>query len=173
MSVKDTFDAVRRSGLVDPRQVAAMSAALLRWGPSLATAYAAAAMRHPRRAAVIDHRGSLTFRQLDARSTALARGLRGSRLRPGAHLGLLTHNHRDFVEANVAAAKAGLPVVYLNTGFASPQLAEVVAREGVKGIVCDAELLPIVEASGFDNSFEFVVGDVDTQVVGEASNLSA
>jgi fatty-acyl-CoA synthase len=148
MAVNETIRALRRAGLVDPRQLAALSAAALRWGPSLATVYAAGALRHPNRPALIDHRGSLTFRRLDARSTALAKGLRASGLEAGQHLGLLCHNHRDFVEANVAAAKAGLAAVYLNTGFAPPQLAEVIEREQVAGLVVDADLLPTVEASG-------------------------
>jgi fatty-acyl-CoA synthase len=148
MAVTETIGALRRAGLIDPRRLAALSAAAVRWGPTLATVYAAGALRHPQRPAVIDHRGSLTFRRLDARSTALAKGLRAMGLEPGEHLGLLCHNHRDFVEANVAAAKAGLAAVYLNTGFAPPQLAEVVERERVGGLVVDTELLATVEASG-------------------------
>jgi fatty-acyl-CoA synthase len=68
----------------------------------------------------------------------------------GDHLGVLCANHRDFVEVSIAAAKAGLACVYLNTGFAAPQLGEVLIREGVRAIVVDSDLLAVVEASGFD-----------------------
>ena len=150
MAIMDAFTAVRRAGLADPLQVGALGASAARWGPTLAAPYGAAALRHPTRAAVIDHRGELSFSRLDLRSTAFARGLLASGLRAGEHLGLLCANHRDFVEANVAAAKAGLVAVYLNTGFAAPQLAEVLRREQVRGVVCDLDLLPIVLQSGFD-----------------------
>ena len=150
MAIMDAFTAVRRAGLADPLQVGALGASAARWGPTLAALYGAAALRHPTRAAVIDHRGELSFSRLDLRSTAFARGLLASGLRAGEHLGLHCANHRDFVEANVAAAKAGLVAVYLNTGFAAPQLAEVLRREQVRGVVCDLDLLPIVLQSGFD-----------------------
>ncbi len=150
MAPRDTLRLIHRLGLLDPARVAAMAGALGRWGPSIATLYGAAALRHPLRPAVIDHRGTVTFAQLEGRSTGLANGLRAVGLSAGSRLGLLCFNHRDFVEANIAAAKAGLDVVYLNTGFAGPQLRDVIEREGVDGLVYDAALHPIVTTSGFD-----------------------
>ena len=73
---------------------------------------------------MIDHRGSITYAALDRNSSALAKGLRSLGLSAGQHIGVLCFNHRDFLEASIAAAKAGLPCVYLNTGFAAPQLGE-------------------------------------------------
>jgi len=64
-----------------------MSAAAARWGPTVATAYAAASVRHPRRMAVIDPEGSVSFRQLEVQSTRLARGFRGIGLKAGQRLG--------------------------------------------------------------------------------------
>ena len=154
MGVLESLDALRKAGIIDPRHVAATTAAFARWGPTAATPYAAAAVRHPRRAAVVDHRGSVSFRQLDSGSSALARGFRALGISGGQRLGLFCRNHRDFVETNLAAAKAGLPVVYLNTGFAPAQLADVVRREGVDVLVADAGLIDTVDAA-----------DVDCQVV--------
>ncbi len=159
MTVNDNVQLARRLGWLDPIQVGAMSVALARWGPTLAALYTAAAMRHARRAAIVDHRGTVTYAQLDRSSSSLARGLRSLGLDPGDHLGLLCANHRDFVEASVAAAKAGVTCVYLNTGFAAPQLGEVLEREGVGVVVCDADLLPIVEASRFTGPVVVADGD--------------
>ena len=150
MAVSDSVRLARRLGWLDPRQVAATTAALARWGPSLAALYTAAAVRHRNRAAVVDHRGTVTFGDLDRASTSLAQGFRALGLSSGDHLGVLCANHRDFVEVSIAAAKAGLACVYLNTGFAAPQLGEVLIREGVRAIVVDRDLLAVVEASGFD-----------------------
>jgi fatty-acyl-CoA synthase len=120
MALTDNVQLARRLGWTDPLQLASTTAALARWGPTVAGLYAASAVRHPRRRAVVDHLGSVTYGELDRRSTALAGGLRRLGLRSGDHLGVLCWNHRGFVEVSIAAAKAGLPCVYLNTGFAAP-----------------------------------------------------
>jgi fatty-acyl-CoA synthase len=167
MALTAGFRVARRTGLLDPTQWASSTVALARWGPTLASAYAAAALRHPRRAAVVDHRGSVSFAKLDRRSTALARGLLELGLRRGQHLGLLCHNHRHYAEANLAAVKAGLPVVHLNTGFAPPQLAEVAGREGVAALICDADLLAVALASGYGGPI--VVADTAPEPTSEAA----
>ena len=158
VAVSDSMRLARRLGWLDPRQVAATTAALARWGPSLAALYTAAAVRHRRRAAIVDHRGTVTFGELDRGSSALAQGLRALGLGGGDHLGVLCANHRDFVDVSIAAAKAGLACVYLNTGFAAPQLGEVLRREGVGAIVVDSDLLAVVESSGFDGHVVVVDG---------------
>ena len=159
MAVSDSMRVARRLGWLDPRQIAANTAALTRWGPSLAALYMAAAVRHRSRAAIVDHRGSVTFGELDRTSSALAQGFRALGLDGGDHLGVLCANHRDFVEVSIAAAKAGLVCVYLNTGFAAPQLGEVLAREGVRAVVVDSDLRAVVENSGFDGHVVVADGD--------------
>jgi fatty-acyl-CoA synthase len=161
VAVTDNVRLARRLGWLDPVQMAATTAAVARWGPSMAALYTAAAVRHRRRAAIVDHRGTVTFGELDRSSTALAQGLRSLGLAGGDHLGVLCANHRDFVDASIAAAKAGLTAVYLNTGSAAPQLGEVLQREGVGALVVDSDLLAIVEASGFDGHVVVADGDAD------------
>lgn len=150
MAASDSIRLARRLGWLDPRQVAATTAAIARWGPTLAALYGAAAVRHGGRAAIIDDRGPVTFRELDQASSRLAHGLRSLGLSGGDHVGVLCFNHREFVEVSIATAKAGLTCVYLNTGFASPQLGEVLRREGIRAVVCDDELLAIVDGAEFD-----------------------
>ena len=139
--------------------MAATAAALTRWGPTLAALYTASAVRHPRRAAVIDDRGSVTYADLDHDSSTLAQGLRSLGLAAGDHLGVMCVNHREFVETSIATAKAGLTCVYLNTGFAAPQLGEVLDREGVRAVVCDAALVAVLETSGFDGHVVIADGE--------------
>jgi fatty-acyl-CoA synthase len=162
VAVTDSVRLARRLGWLDPAQMAATTVALTRWGPSLAALYTAAAVRHRRRAAVIDHRGTVTFGELDQRSSALAQGLRSLGLDGGDHLGVLCANHCDFVDVSIAAAKAGLACVYLNTGFAAPQLGEVLRREGVRALVADSDLLGVVDASGFDGHVIVADGDASS-----------
>jgi len=60
----------------------------------------------------------------------------------------------------VAASKAGLPVVYLNTGFGEPQLNAVLEREGVDGIVADADLAGLVDTGCFVGPIVTTGGEV-------------
>jgi fatty-acyl-CoA synthase len=141
---------VNRTGLLDPRRLPSLTAATARWGPTVAAPYAASALASPSRSAVIDEVGELSYAELDRQSTQLAKGLHRLGARRGERLGIACRNHRDFVELTVAAAKAGLGVVYLNTSFAAPQMREVAGREDLAVIALDLDLLHLVDHGSFD-----------------------
>jgi acyl-CoA synthetase (AMP-forming)/AMP-acid ligase II len=86
----------------------------------------------------------LSFNEVDRRTNALARGFAGHGLTAGDSLALMCRNHRGFVETSVACSKLGLHAVFLNTGFAGPQVAEVASRENVAGIVYDEEFADVI-----------------------------
>ena len=144
------FDIANRAGLLDPRRVPALTTATVRWGPTVAAPFAASALATPKKLAIIDDGGGVSFGDLDRHSTRLAEGLHRIGLRRGDHLGLACRNHREFVELTIAAAKAGLGVVYLNTSSAGPQLADVMAREQIGALAIDAALLHLVDPDDFD-----------------------
>ena len=118
-----------------PRAMAALAVA----GPTLAGAVAAATARYPMATAMVDDDGAISYARLWQESDGVARKLRSSRVGPGTTVGLLHRNHRGFVVGLVAAAKVGADIVYLNTGFAGPQLADVVAHEGIEILLHDDE----------------------------------
>lgn len=130
----------RRLGLLNPATVATAGAAALYWGPGTAAAYAAASIRSPRQVALIDDYGRLTYLQLEWRCNRVAAALRHRGVRAGDAVGLLCRNHRGFVESNVALAKLGARVVYLNPGLPTSQLQEVIEREAVRLVIADREL---------------------------------
>ena len=136
-----------RAGILKPsrpdRALRALSG-LHRFGPTLAAGYLGAAARYPAAPALVDDRGTLTFAEVDGRTNALARGLAGHGLREGDTIGLMCRNHRGFVETAVACSKLGLHAVFLNTGFAGPQVSEVAARENVAALVYDDEFAAVV-----------------------------
>jgi acyl-CoA synthetase (AMP-forming)/AMP-acid ligase II len=136
-----------RAGILRPaRPDRAMRAivGLHRFGPTLAAGYLGAAARYPDAPALIDERGTLSFDEVDRRTNALARGLAGHGLTEGDAVALMCRNHRGFVETSVACSKLGLHAVFLNTGFAGPQVAEVASREDVAGIVYDEEFADVI-----------------------------
>ena len=98
-----------------------------------------AAARYGDAPAITDDRGTVSFRQLDQASNALARGLLAKGIRPGAVLATLHRNSRDVMVTIGAANKIGVRTVLMNTGFAGPQLADVSARESVSCILVDDE----------------------------------
>jgi acyl-CoA synthetase (AMP-forming)/AMP-acid ligase II len=151
-----------RAGMLRPsRPDRAMRAVmgLRRFGPTMAAGVVGGAARFPAGPAVIDDEGILTFGQLERRTNALARGLAGHGLTEGRTLAVMCRNHRGFIEVAAACSKLGVHVVLVNTGFAGPQVAEVVDRERVHGLVYDREFAATVrEARGHRVCF---VADAD------------
>ena len=115
-----------------------------RWGPTPAAAYGSVAARYPDRAALVDERGVLTFEQLDRRTNALARGLGRAGVAEGDGVAIMARNHRGFIEATAAVSKLGAGALYLNTAFAGPQIADVIAREDPVAVIYDEEFTGLV-----------------------------
>ncbi len=131
-----------------PDRAARAIVALRRWGPTPAAAYTGSAARYPDRLAIVDDRGALTFEQVHRRSNALARGLAAAGIGEGDAVAIMCRNHRGFIEATVACSKLGASALYLNTAFAGPQIADVMRREGPKGLIYDEEFSGLVREGG-------------------------
>jgi fatty-acyl-CoA synthase len=102
--------------------------------------------KYPSLPAVVDERGTLTYKQVDDMSTAVARGLKKLGLDQGSVVGLLCRDHRGFIIAMAACGKLGARFVLMNTGFAKPQFAQVCERENVVGVLYDSEFADLLEA---------------------------
>ncbi|MFN8100832.1 MAG: AMP-binding protein [Mycobacterium sp.] len=96
--------------------------------------------------AIVDERGTLTYKQVDDQSWALAHGLQRLGVQEGSVVGLLCRDHRGLVVAMAGCGKLGARLVLMNTGFAKPQFAEVCKREGVKVVMHDSEFLGLLDA---------------------------
>jgi acyl-CoA synthetase (AMP-forming)/AMP-acid ligase II len=146
------------TGMVKPvrpdRAVRAV-AALHRWGPTPAAAYAVSAVRYPEREAIVDERGTLTFAEVDRRTNALARALSRAGVREQDGVAIMCRNHRGFIEAAVACAKLGAGALYLNTAFAGPQIADVMRREEPVALIYDEEFGNLV-SEGAEGRKRFV-----------------
>jgi fatty-acyl-CoA synthase len=136
-----------RAGVIGgdpPGRALRMFRALDRLG-QLGGAITIAAIKRGDRVGLIDELGSLTFSELDARSDALASALRARGVGEGVGVGILCRNHRGFIDITFAAAKVGARILYLNTDFAGPQLADVCRRESISLIVHDEEYNELVD----------------------------
>jgi acyl-CoA synthetase (AMP-forming)/AMP-acid ligase II len=134
--------ALVRSGVLRPERpdrLWHLAQAVRHWGPGLAAVFAMGAARYGNRPALVDERGSMSFAELDARSDAIARGLVETGVQAGDTVAVLCRNHRYFFEITGALAKLGANALYLNTGFAAPQIAAVMQRERAIVLVHDDE----------------------------------
>jgi acyl-CoA synthetase (AMP-forming)/AMP-acid ligase II len=118
--------------------------ALRRWGPTPAAAYTSSAIRYPDRAAIVDERGTLTFGEVHRRTNALANELRKAGISEQDGVAIMCRNHRWFIDATVACSKLGASALYLNTAFAGPQIADVLAREDPVAVIYDEEFSELV-----------------------------
>ena len=66
-------------------------------------------------------------------------------IKAGDKVAIMCRNHRGFVEASVAISKLGADLVYLNTGFAAPQLVDVSKREDVVALIYDSEFEDLLQ----------------------------
>ncbi len=131
-----------RSGLLAPMRpdkLARIAAVGARWGASPATGVLVGAVRHPNRTMVIDELGSLSYREADERSSAVAAGLAVAGVQAGDRVGVMCRDHRGFIESVLGVAKLGADVLLLNTSFAAPELSEVCRREGAAALIYDEE----------------------------------
>ncbi len=119
-------------------------AALRKWGTTSAAVYAGGAARYPDRPAVVDDRGTVTFGEIHRRTNALANELAAAGITEHDNVAMMCRNHRGFIEATVACAKLGAGALYLNTAFAGPQIADVVAREKPAALIYDEEFSELV-----------------------------
>jgi acyl-CoA synthetase (AMP-forming)/AMP-acid ligase II len=142
----EVFDVLFSSGMLRPSFLGALGKGVGRYGATLAGGFSASAERRPNDIGLIDEVGPpLTFAEIESRTNAMARGLATAGVKCGQGVGLFARNHRGFVEASIALNKLGANALLLNTGFAAPQLAEVLDREEAGIVLFDEEFLPIVE----------------------------
>jgi acyl-CoA synthetase (AMP-forming)/AMP-acid ligase II len=129
---------------VRPDRLVRAGLALRRWGPTAAAGIEGSAFRYPDAVGLVDERGSLTFAEIDARTNALAAALAARGLREGDQVAVLCRNHRGMVEITVACSKLGAHVLYLNTMFPAPQIADVCRQHDPNVLVYDEEFTDVV-----------------------------
>ncbi|HEY1968227.1 MAG TPA: AMP-binding protein, partial [Pseudonocardia sp.] len=162
----DNVRILAKAGIVTPMRpdrVVAIAMIGARWGASLATELVIGAVRHPQRTMLIDELGTLTYQQVDDRSNALANALGAEGIRAGDRVGLMSRDHRGFVQAAVALAKLGADTLLLNTSFSAPQLAEVCRREDAVALLHDEEFAELTEEAGKERRRFVVWREQDSQ----------
>ena len=138
---------------VRPDRIARVALAQHRYGATPAFLAEMAAELHGDRPGIIDELGTVTFAELQADARRLAAALHTHfDLDATRHVAIMCRNHRGYVHAAVAVARLGCSVVPLNSDFAAPQLADVLAREGVDTAIYDEEFERVFDDAGFERT---------------------
>jgi acyl-CoA synthetase (AMP-forming)/AMP-acid ligase II len=165
--VADATRAILRSGVLRPERPSRlfrMARTVRKWGPGVAALFGLGAARYGDRPALVDERGAVSFAELEARTDAVARGLDEAGVRAGDSVAILCRNHRYFFEVAGAVAKLGADAIYLNTGFAAPQVAEIMHRERAVLLVHDDEFAPLAVAAGIDHRIRAWTDETSTEL---------
>ncbi|MGA8925618.1 MAG: AMP-binding protein, partial [Solirubrobacterales bacterium] len=70
----------------------------------------------------------------------------------GDRLAVMCRNHRGFLETLLAGSRLGAQLLFLNTDFAGPQLAQVLEREMPGTAIVDAEFASVFDEAGFEGN---------------------
>src|SRR4051812_30802918 len=146
-----TLVTLTRAGIVHPERPDHLwhtARALLRYGTTPAAGYIAAARIHADEPAVIDELGTLSFKEVDERTNALANALADDGVAAGDGIAIMCRNHRGWIDAVVACSKLGANALFLNTAFSGPQLTDVAKREKPKALVYDFEFAEVLSDAG-------------------------
>ncbi|MFL5383903.1 MAG: non-ribosomal peptide synthetase [Longimicrobiaceae bacterium] len=110
--------------------------------------FAARAAAAPDAPAVSAADGALTCRELDERSTRLARHLRGLGVAPGALVALCLERSAEMLVALLAVLKAGGAYLPLDPDYPAERLAYMLADSGAGVLVTQARLAERLPAAG-------------------------
>jgi acyl-CoA synthetase (AMP-forming)/AMP-acid ligase II/NAD(P)-dependent dehydrogenase (short-subunit alcohol dehydrogenase family) len=136
-----------------PDRLARVALAQHRYGATPAFLAEMAAELYDERPGIIDELGTVTFGELQGDARRLAAALHTHfDLDATRHVAIMCRNHRGYVHAAVAVARLGCSVVPLNSDFAAPQLADVLAREGVDTAIYDEEFERVFDDAGFERT---------------------
>jgi len=97
-------------------------------------ALAAIAESHPNKDAFVFPGEAITFRDLNDKSTALAKALLDLGFRPGENIALLAQNSVHWLIVQLAVAKAGMILVPLNTYYRVEDLAYALSHSQARAI---------------------------------------
>lgn len=109
----------------------------------------------PHRVAAVEGNRSLTFAAMDERSSRLAQGVLALGCGPEKPVAVLAGNRLEYFEIMTAMAKAGVPVVPLNSRNTSLDNEYIVAHSGARVLILDPRLAD--NAATFLDSLEAVI----------------
>ena len=152
--VRDNAAAVRvlsKTGMFTPSRLAAQARNVRRHGPTSGATLATCAELTPDEVGIVDEEGSLTWAELDRGADAIAVRLAQMGRRAGRQR-RASDPQQPLVRAwpSAAPGRVAARILYANTGFAGPQLADVLDREQAVVVIADDEFDEVVDVAAGD-----------------------
>jgi acyl-CoA synthetase (AMP-forming)/AMP-acid ligase II len=138
------------SGTFDPRAMAA-AVRSFPWfvgrGPSLGLVAQINAIAYGDRDAIHDSKGSLTWKEVDARTNRLARAFQAAGVGSGDRVATLLRNGREAAEAIFAAHKLGVTIAPLNTWGKSREIKQAMDQTNPRVLIYDVRHASAVQGA--------------------------
>jgi len=137
---------------------------------NLADLYELVADTVPDRLALVAGDVRLTYAELDARANRFAAHLVATGTAPGAHVGILSRNRAEWVEAMIGSYKARTVPINLNYRYVAPELRYVVDNADLEVLVYERDLAALVATSlepTAERDLQLVVVEDGTSVGGD------
>jgi len=169
---RETVRRMREAGTLGPKSPIAVAAALpwlLGRGPSLGISSQMNALVVGGKAAVVDRRGVLTWRELDHRANRVARALRVAGLKGGERVGMVLRNTREFVEVALGTQKLGVVACPMNTWAKPKELSATLEGAEPAILFYDSQHADQVEEAAPEHLTLVVAGDRDEGVAGSVA----
>lgn len=117
------------------------------------------AQAYKNKIALIDGSRTFTYQELDERSNRLANVFITMGLKPQDRVAILAHNCAEYIEAKLAAAKAGVILATQNYRLGDRELKHCIALVEPKLIITTTELNNNIVRLGMDNIPKMIIGD--------------
>lgn len=146
--IRATTEMARTTGMLwemTTAGVLAMARAQLGGGQNPSLVYRIHGKNSPDKTALVHRDRSLTFAEVDDRVDRLAHGLVAAGVRRKKSVVLMMKNGIEMVEVGVACARVGAAAVSISWRSTPSELAYLATHSGASAIVCDPELLHVVE----------------------------
>jgi fatty-acyl-CoA synthase len=104
---------------------------------------------------------AVTYGEMEARSAALAGGLRDRGVGRGDVVALLAYNCPELLEAVFAANRLGAIAMPINWRLAAPEVRYILEHSRSKAIICDADLASLADDALAGTGLEVVRGCTD------------
>jgi acyl-CoA synthetase (AMP-forming)/AMP-acid ligase II len=125
---------------------------------------------NPNHLAVVDGPRKLTYTALEERSNRLANGLLNLGIKRGDRVGILAHNCQEYIELELAAAKAGFIVAALNCRLGTRELTHCINLVAPKIIIVQASTVANLQALGKQAYPQILIGSEYEELLRVSSN---
>ncbi|KQB85781.1 AMP-binding protein [Corynebacterium lowii] len=142
---------ILRAGILSlksPSDLANWARCYARWGFSVGTFLNTAAHYCPRRTAIIDDMGEISYAELHRQALSLAAALQSRGVEQGSQVAIIARNSRITPMTLAACTYLGAVPMIINPGSSAQQISRTIMDYGAAVVIADAEFIPTLDVPG-------------------------